>query len=97
MAKKTLAEKELEDIELVFNALAHPTRRHILIILRSRGDQVTGDIVQRFPDKWPTISRHLRLLENAGLITVTKKGRQQIYALDKSRLHTVINSFTKWF
>jgi len=97
MIKKSLAEKELQDFELVFNSLAHPTRRHILIILHSRGDQITGNIVKRFPDKWPTISRHLRQLEDAGLISVSKKGRQQIYSLDKDRLHSVVNNFLKWF
>jgi len=97
MAKKSLAEKELDDFEEVFKALAHPTRRHILIILRSRGDQITGDIVNLFQHQWPTISRHLRQLEDAGLISVTKEGRQQIYSLNRDRLRSVVNNFLKWF
>lgn len=94
---KSLAAKELEDFELVFNALAHPTRRYILIILQSRGGQVTGDIVKRFPDKWPTISRHLKQLEEAGLITVTREGRQLIYALNRERHNAVLNNWLQWF
>jgi len=95
--KKSLGEKELDDYEKVFKALAHPTRRHILIILHSRGDQVTGKIVERIEDQWPTISRHLRQLEEAGLISVTKKGREWIYSLDKEKMKAVLNNWLKWF
>ena len=43
---KSLAEKELDDFNKVFKALAHPTRRHILVVLRSRNDKMpAGDIV----------------------------------------------------
>ena len=95
--KKSVAEQELEDFDKVFKALAHETRRHILVILQSRGGQVTGDIVQRFPDAWPTISRHLRQLEDAGLISVEKKGRQIIYSVNSERLKSVTQNWLQWF
>ena len=97
MAKKSAAEKELEEYEQVFKALAHPTRRHILVILHSRGDQVTGKIVEKFEDQWPTISRHLRQLEDAGLLNVTKRGRELIYSLNREKMTTVLNNWLKWF
>lgn len=45
--------------DAVFKALADPTRREILFLLRS-GPQSSGDIAERFPSAWATISRHLR-------------------------------------
>ncbi len=42
----------------------------------------SGDLADRFDCAWPTTSRHLRLLADAGLVTVTKTGRQRRYTLD---------------
>jgi DNA-binding transcriptional ArsR family regulator len=56
-----------------------------------------GDIVGRFSYAWPTMTRHLQQLEQAGLISVDKKSREQHYTLNKERLKTVVNSWTKWF
>lgn len=95
--KKSRAERELEDFDKVFKALAHETRRHILVILQSRGGQVTGDVVERFPDKWPTISRHLKQLEDAGLINVQRNGRQLIYSVNNTRLKAVVTNWLQWF
>lgn len=98
MKKKSRAEQELEDFELVFKALAHPSRRNILVVLTSRdGEMSAGDIVKRFEHKWPTITRHLRQLEDAGLVKTKKEGRENIYILNKERLHKVINNWLKWF
>jgi DNA-binding transcriptional ArsR family regulator len=96
--KKTRGEKELEDFDLVFKALAHETRRNILTVLRSRGGTMTaGDIVKRFAFAWPTMTRHLQQLEQAGLITVDKISREQYYSLNKDRLTTTVHKWLKWF
>ncbi len=50
-----------------FSALADPTRRAILARL-ARGDATVGELAQPFPISGPAISRHLRVLERAGLI-----------------------------
>ncbi len=98
MPSKSRAERELEDFDQIFKALAHPSRRHILVVLRSRGNKMTaGEIQQRFGHKWPTITRHLRQLENAGLVNVRKSGREQIYTLNLTRLKGVIYNWLKWF
>jgi DNA-binding transcriptional ArsR family regulator len=95
---KTRGEKELEDFEIVFKALAHAARRTILSILQSRGGTMTaGDIVERFSYAWPTITRHLQQLEAAGLITVDKISREQHYTLNKERLTVTVNKWLKWF
>src|SRR4051812_9183754 len=93
---KTRGEKDLEDFEIVFRALSHESRRTILSILQSRGGTMTaGDIVERFSYAWPTITRHLHQLEEAGLITVDKISREQHYTLNKERLTVTVNKWLK--
>jgi DNA-binding transcriptional ArsR family regulator len=82
----------------VFAALAHEQRRHILLTLRFRGGEMTaGDIADRFHCSWPTTSRHLRVLEDAGLVTVEKRGRERVYRLATARLLTVTGEWLRWF
>lgn len=96
--KKTIAEQELEDFDLVFKALAHPSRRSILTVLQARGGKMNaGDIVSRLSFAWPTITRHLQQLEQAGLISSDKEGREQYYTLNGERLKTVVDNWMKWF
>lgn len=81
---------ELEDLEAVFTALAHQSRRTILSVLHARGGQMTsGEIASRFDCSWPTTTRHLRILEQAGLVGVALRGRERMYTLDTDRLHSV--------
>lgn len=95
--KKTKGEKELEDFDLVFKALAHESRRSILTVLQSRGGTMTaGDIVSRFSYAWPTMTRHLQQLEEAGLISSDKISREQHYTLNKDRL-TIVSNWMQWF
>jgi DNA-binding transcriptional ArsR family regulator len=54
--------------EAVVCALAHPARRQILMTIHFRGKATAGEIAGRFAHKWPTTTRHLRVLEHAGLI-----------------------------
>jgi len=84
------ARAELADVDAVFGALAHPSRRHILLVLRYRGGQMTaGEIADRFACSWPTTRHHLRLLEEARLVRVAKRGRERVYRLDAVRLRGV--------
>lgn len=96
--KKSLGEQELEEFELVFKALAHASRRNILVNIHSRGGKmIAGDIVKRFSYKWPTITRHLQQLEEAGLLTCTRDGRELTYEINTEKLKTVVNNWMKWF
>jgi DNA-binding transcriptional ArsR family regulator len=98
MTKKSLAQRELEEFDVVFKALAHATRRHILVVLRSRGGEVpAGEIVSGFAHKWPTITRHMQKLEKAGLVTLKRSGTNQLYSLNNEKLNRVVNNFMKWF
>jgi DNA-binding transcriptional ArsR family regulator len=87
-----------EDAEAVFAALAHASRRQILLVLRFRGGEMTaGDIAGRFACSWPTTTRHLRVLEEAGLVRVEKRGRERVYRLDRQRLAGVTGAWLRWF
>ena len=89
---------ELEDLEAVFGALAHHTRRTIVSALHARGGQMTsGAIASRFDCAWPTVTRHLRILEDAGLVAVRLQGRERVYELDQERLIGVAGSWIARF
>ena len=89
---------ELEALDRVFAALAHPSRRHILVVLQARGGRVrAGDIASRFECSWPTTTRHLRVLEEAGLVRVEQEGRERFYALDSKRLKRVAGAWLENF
>ena len=48
-----------------------------------------GEIAERFSCAWPTVSRHLRVLERAGLLVHEKKGRSRIYRLNRKKLRAL--------
>jgi DNA-binding transcriptional ArsR family regulator len=95
---RSAAERALADVESVFSALAHPSRRHILLVLRYRGGEMTaGEIADRFACSWPTTTRHLRILEAAGLVQVEKRGRERVYRVDRERLLQVTSQWLRSF
>jgi DNA-binding transcriptional ArsR family regulator len=63
-----------------FTALADPTRRGILKLLR-QGSRPAGEIASAFELSKPTISHHLRLLEEAGLVRSERRGTSIVYTL----------------
>lgn len=94
----TRAERELHDLDVVFAALAHASRRQILLVLKLRGGAMTaGEIADRFSCKWPTTTRHLRALEDAGLLTMRKEGRERLYELNRDKLLDVVTGWLNWF
>lgn len=54
-----------------------------------------GEIAQRFSCSWPTTSRHLRVLERAGLLTHEKRGRERLYRLNRKQLD-VVREWLAW-
>jgi DNA-binding transcriptional ArsR family regulator len=97
-APPSLAARKLADLEAVFGALAHEQRRHILLTLRFRGGEMTaGAIADRFACSWPTTTRHLRVLQDAGLVTVEKRGRERVYRLARDRLLAVAGTWLTTF
>ena len=68
-------------LDLTFGALADPTRRAILARL-ARGESTVGELAEPFPVSRPAISKHLRVLERAGLVQRRRDGRISRCALD---------------
>jgi DNA-binding transcriptional ArsR family regulator len=92
------AASEIQRTETIFNALAHAQRRQILLVLRFRGGaMMAGEIADRFSCSWPTTTRHLRILEQAGLVRVKKQGRERVYHLDRKNLRTTVGKWLYWF
>lgn len=87
VAKPAKGLRELDDIERVFGALAHATRRHILQVLHAHDGTLTaGELSARFAHSWPTTTRHLTVLLDAGLVTVTPVGRERRYQIARHHL-----------
>ncbi len=76
----------------VFSALAHPTRRQILQDLKD-GELAAGEIGSRFTTSGPTISRHLGVLRQAGLITERRDANRILYSLVSDRLALSVGDF----
>lgn len=74
--------------EATFQALADPTRRAVLDLLR-RGSQPAGQIASAFPVSRPAISKHLRLLRRAHLVREHREGRHRVYQLNPEPLRAV--------
>ena len=70
-------------LDLTFAALADPTRREILTRL-SEGDATVGELASPFEISRPAISKHLRVLEKAGLVRRVSEGRLSRCGLDAS-------------
>ena len=74
--------------EPAFHALADPTRRAVLDLLR-QGSRPAGEIASAFPISRPAISRHLRLLRRAHLVSERRQGRHRVYELNPEPLKAV--------
>jgi DNA-binding transcriptional ArsR family regulator len=69
--------------DALFRTLADPTRRHVLDQLAERGPLTVTQLAAEFPDLVPSgISKHLMGLRAAGLVSATRRGRQQFYRLE---------------
>src|SRR5947209_819051 len=78
-----------------FRALADPTRREILHLLRD-GPKSSGEIAEHFPTAWATISRHLGALRDAGLILSERNGQQIVYELNTTVFQDLVEHLLDW-
>jgi ArsR family transcriptional regulator len=77
-----------------YRALADPTRREILRLLRE-GDLPAGELAGHFEISWPSVSRHLRVLETAGLVRSVRQGGSIIYSLQTSVLQDIVTELAE--
>jgi len=97
VARGQSAAREEDVYEAVFIALAHPARRRILHTLNFEGGEMTaGEIAAMFSHAWPTTTRHLQVLEAAGLLVHERQGRSRLYRIDKKRL-ALVRKWIAWF
>lgn len=68
-----------------FEALAEPNRRRILDVLRN-GERPAGDLVEALAISQPGVSKHLKLLREAGLVSVRADGQRRLYSLEPDGL-----------
>ena len=86
----------LAALDAVITALAHPARRQMLLTIHLRGEMSAGDVAARFSHAWPTTTRHLRVLEHAGLVRFERQGRRRVYRVEHGRLGLVAE-WLSWF
>ena len=79
-----------DPLSRTFAALADPTRRSILTRL-AEGEATVNDLAAGFPITLPAISRHLRVLERAGLITRTRAAQRRPSRLQAAPLHEAVD------
>ncbi|GLQ25166.1 transcriptional regulator [Algimonas ampicilliniresistens] len=83
-----------EDMDLVFQALAHRTRRDILDLLRAEPGQAVGHLASNFDVSRINIINHLRVLETAGLVISEKDGRSRRLYLNLMPIQMVYDRWT---
>lgn len=87
---KRAAKQRRDAYEAVFGALAHPARRRVLLTIYFHGGAMAaGEIAAMFAHAWQTTTRHLQVLEAAGLLTHERQGRMRIYCMQRKRLALV--------
>jgi ArsR family transcriptional regulator len=77
-----------------YRALGDPTRREILRLLRE-GDAPAGELAAQFEMSWPSVSRHLKVLEGAALISSQRRGGSIVYSLQTSVLQDIVTELTE--
>ena len=96
MSPRTDPAAQLQALDDVVTALAHPARRQILLTVHIRGEMSAGEIAGRFAHAWPTTTRHLRVLEHAGLVRYERQGRRRVYRVEHARL-ALVSEWLAWF
>jgi DNA-binding transcriptional ArsR family regulator len=79
-------------MDILFKALNDATRRDILAMLQ-KGDKTAGEIAEQFHISKPSISHHLDILKQAGMVEAVKSGQFIYYSLNT----TVVDEIIKWF
>lgn len=84
-----------ETLDRVFGALSDPTRRAIFSRLAG-GSVAVAELTREFPISQPAVSKHLRVLEEAGLVSRQRSGRQRLCTLEAGQLRTVVEWVTPY-
>ena len=75
----------------VYAAIADPTRRALLLRLAGEGEKNVTDLLKPFSISQPAVSKHLRILREAGLVRCRKEGRLRLYEIEANKLRQVFD------
>jgi DNA-binding transcriptional ArsR family regulator len=75
----------------IFNAIAEPRRRQIIELLAKNGALAVGAIVIALELPQPVVSKHLGVLKEVGVVTVSKQGQSRVYTLNGEELRTIFD------
>lgn len=78
----------MDQLSLTFHALADPTRRAILMRL-AKGDATVGELAEPFDLRLPTVSKHLKVLQEASLVSQTREAQRRHCHLEAKALKEV--------
>lgn len=78
------------EVLAAFGAMSDPTRRAIVHLLAARGSLPGGEVARHFDIAWSSVSRHLGLLRDAGLVTAERQGRHIVYSLNRAAFAPVV-------
>ena len=84
---------DFEFLAITCKALSHPARLAILQTLALRGTCICGEIVDVMPLSQATVSQHLKILKNAGLITGEIDGQRSCYCINTETIHVLREKF----
>ncbi|MEO1367315.1 MAG: metalloregulator ArsR/SmtB family transcription factor [Acidobacteriota bacterium] len=87
---------EAVDEDRVFRALADPSRRAMLDLLR-RAPRTTGELAGRFPFSRYAAMKHLKVLHGAGLIRVERRGRERVNHLNPTPIQAIYRRWIRPF
>ena len=81
------------DLDRIFDALSSPARRAVLATL-AQAEATTQELARRFAVSAPAMSRHLSVLENAGLVVSRRAGQRVLYSLVRDSVVEALGEFT---
>lgn len=85
----TVSTPEVRAMDAIFKALADPTRRLLLDRLREQNGQTLRELCARVEMARQSVTQHLGLLEQAGLVTVVRRGRERLHYLNPAPIHEI--------
>jgi ArsR family transcriptional regulator len=90
-------DRDVSDRELIraLKALADPTRFRMVQEIAEAGELSCGEVAERFDVSQPTISHHLKILVDAGLLVQRTEGKQHFTSVDRARLNGLMSIVPK--
>ena len=81
----------------IFKALGESSRQEIMSLLRTKGEMRVGDLVKELGLAQPTVSQHLRVLKEAGVLKSRRVGQEMHYSVCSEKICDVVSVFLKMY